>query len=198
MFLLHCIKQLYPIWDYFCSSKVRVVRPTFHCTVEPHYNEVLGTIKITLLYQVSHYIRVKKHRNIKSWDQQIYLVIRGFCYIRPLYNEVPLYIVFANPMMAMGEFFFLEGPLRSLLYMYNKSPLPQFWFTSTFIIRFLKAPKIHDYGWTKHFPPYYLRLLLVIPKVRILSRFVNPKMKCTFIRNWNKVCYSENHISFTD
>ena len=29
-----------------------------HDTVEPHYNEVLGTMKITLLYQVSHYIRV--------------------------------------------------------------------------------------------------------------------------------------------
>ena len=62
-------------------------------TVEPRYNEVLGTMKITLLhvYQVSHYIRVKKQINIKSWDQQNYLVIRGFCYIRPLYNEVPLY-----------------------------------------------------------------------------------------------------------
>ena len=59
-------------------------------TVEPRYNEVLGTMKITLLYQVSHYIRVQKQRNIKSWDQQTYLVIRGFCYIRPLYNEVPL------------------------------------------------------------------------------------------------------------
>ena len=32
----------------------------FANTVEPHYNEVLGTIKITLLYQVSHYMRVKK------------------------------------------------------------------------------------------------------------------------------------------
>ena len=60
-------------------------------TVEPRYNEVLGTMKITLLYQVSHYIRVKKQRNIKNWDQQNYLVIRGFCYIRPLYNKVPLY-----------------------------------------------------------------------------------------------------------
>ena len=49
-------------------------------------------MKITLLYQVSHYIRVKKKKNIKSWDQQNYLVIRGFCYIRPLYNEVPLYL----------------------------------------------------------------------------------------------------------
>ena len=119
-------------------------------------------MKITLLYQVSHYIRVKKQRNIKGsmtyapttnaparnanveayinpdpnpnpnpypalnqkpnhthesnsvfgevsmpeqlspehmschhikrWDQQNDLVIRGFCYIRPLYNEVPLYI----------------------------------------------------------------------------------------------------------
>ena len=60
-------------------------------TVEPCYNEVLGTMKITLLYQLSHYIRVEKQRTIKSWDQQNYLVIRGFCYIRPLYNEVPLY-----------------------------------------------------------------------------------------------------------
>ena len=32
-------------------------------TVEPHYNEVLGPMKITLLYQVSHYIRVK-HKGI--------------------------------------------------------------------------------------------------------------------------------------
>ena len=37
-------------------------------TVEPHYNEVLGTMKITLLYQVPHYIRVKKQRNITRWD----------------------------------------------------------------------------------------------------------------------------------
>ena len=62
-------------------------------TVEPCYNEVLGTIKITLLYQVSHYIRVRKQRNIKNWDQKDYLVIKGFSYIRPLYNEVPLYQV---------------------------------------------------------------------------------------------------------
>ena len=51
-------------------------------TVEPLYYEVLGTMKITLLYQVSHYIRVKKQRNINSWDQQNDLIIRGFCYIR--------------------------------------------------------------------------------------------------------------------
>ena len=59
-------------------------------TVEPRYNEVFGTMTVTLLYQASH-IRVKIQRNIKSWDQQTYLVIRGFCYFRPLYNEVPLY-----------------------------------------------------------------------------------------------------------
>ena len=35
-------------------------------------------MEITLLYQVSHYIRVKKQRNIMTWDQQNYLVIRGF------------------------------------------------------------------------------------------------------------------------
>ena len=73
--------------------------------MEPHYNEVLGTIKITLLYQVSHYIRVKKQRNIKSWDQQNYLVITGFCYIRPLYNEVPLYTVWKTWIYEGGRTF---------------------------------------------------------------------------------------------
>ena len=33
-------------------------------TVEPLYTEVLGTMKITLLYQVSHYIRGKKNKEI--------------------------------------------------------------------------------------------------------------------------------------
>ena len=84
---------LAPFWlsaDDFWSTRQEVER--FLNTVEPRYNEILGTMKITLLYQVSHYIRVKKQRNIKSRDQQNYLVIRGFCYIRPLYNEVPLYL----------------------------------------------------------------------------------------------------------
>ena len=35
-------------------------------TVEPRYNEVLGTMKITLLYHVSHYIRVKKIKKYKE------------------------------------------------------------------------------------------------------------------------------------
>ena len=49
-------------------------------------------MKITLLYiRFLTTIRVKKQRNIKSLDQQNDLVISGFCYIRPLYNEVPLY-----------------------------------------------------------------------------------------------------------
>ena len=83
----------FPLYMYYNQLTLCVV----YCvvchtiTVEPRYNEVLGTMKITLLYQVSHYIRVKKQRNMKSWDHQNDLVIRGFCYIRPLYNEVPLY-----------------------------------------------------------------------------------------------------------
>ena len=63
--------------------------PPNNNTVEPRYNEVLGTMKISLLYQVSHYIRVQKQRNIKSWDQQNDLVIRVLLYLT-LYNEVPL------------------------------------------------------------------------------------------------------------
>ena len=86
----------------------------FFNTVETRYNEILGTKKSCLLYQIQWnlvitrtlgpwklpcYIRFllisgwKNKRNTKSWDQQNYLVITGFCYIRPLYNEVPLYFV---------------------------------------------------------------------------------------------------------
>ena len=89
---------LYTDYNKLSDITNNILVPTsqgFCYTVEPRYNEVLGTMKITLLYQVSHYIRVKKQRNIKSWDQQNYLVIRGFCYIRHLYNEVPLYQVFS-------------------------------------------------------------------------------------------------------
>ena len=75
----------------WCKHKQGLRYKPWADTVEPRYNEVFGTMKITLLYQVSHYIRVKKQGNIKSWDPKSYLVIRGFCYIRPLYNEVPLY-----------------------------------------------------------------------------------------------------------
>ena len=74
-----------------------------HCTVEPRYNEDLETMKISL-YQG------KKKRKKKSWDQQNYLVIRGFCYIRPLYNEVPLYILTTTHAYANNKseyFYFL-------------------------------------------------------------------------------------------
>ena len=41
-------------------NRVLVVRLNNNNTVKPLYNDVLGTMKITLLYQVSRYIRVKK------------------------------------------------------------------------------------------------------------------------------------------
>ena len=53
-----------------------------HITVEPFYNEDLGTMKATLLYQVSHYIRVNKHNDIKRWNQQSNLVISGILLYR--------------------------------------------------------------------------------------------------------------------
>ena len=86
--------SVHPRISEICSEKNEAFNHTCifkGSTVEPLYNEGLGTMKITLLYQFSCYIRVKKHRNIKNWDQQNDLVIRGFCYIRPLYNKVSLY-----------------------------------------------------------------------------------------------------------
>ena len=63
----------------FFSSKID--------TVEPRYSEVLGTMKITLLYQVSHYIRVKKTKpeKYKELGPGKLVVIRGFCYISDLF-----------------------------------------------------------------------------------------------------------------
>ena len=55
------------MWKTGGNGEVRATEET--STVEPRYNEVLWTMKITLLYQVSHYIRVTKQRDIKSWDQ---------------------------------------------------------------------------------------------------------------------------------
>ena len=44
-------------------------------TVEPHYNEDLGTMKITLLYQVSRYIReTKQQRKIRAGTSKITLL----------------------------------------------------------------------------------------------------------------------------
>ena len=71
-------------------------------------------MKITLLYQVSHYIRVKKQRNVKSWDQQNYLVIRGFCYIRPVYNEVPLYSTVYCSKYALARDNYTSDDLKAL------------------------------------------------------------------------------------
>ena len=50
--------------------------------MEPFYNEDLGTMKATPLYQVSHYIRVNKHNDIKHWNQRNYLVISGILLYR--------------------------------------------------------------------------------------------------------------------
>ena len=50
------------------------------CTVEPRYNEVLGTMKITLLYQISHYIRVKNKELKETGPVKL-----------PCYNRVLLY-----------------------------------------------------------------------------------------------------------
>ena len=43
------------------ALRVHFPAHTIQNTVEPHYNKVLGTMKITLLYQVPHNIRVKKN-----------------------------------------------------------------------------------------------------------------------------------------
>ena len=64
-------------------------------TVEPRYNEVLGTTENCPCYiQVSALYQGKKTKKYKEQGLQQILPCykRVFAYIRPLYNEVPLYI----------------------------------------------------------------------------------------------------------
>ena len=60
-----------------------------------------GTMENYLFISVCQLVKQFLFFYVKSWDQQNYLVIRGFCYIRPLYNEVLLYYVFKQ-MGRMG------------------------------------------------------------------------------------------------
>ena len=67
-------------------------------TVEPRYNEDLGDHEnylVKLLCQVSHdhYVMGQKTDKYKELGpDKITLLYRGFCYIRPLCNDVPLYL----------------------------------------------------------------------------------------------------------
>ena len=66
-------------------------------TVETRYNEILGTEKFCLLYQIFCYISSKKtiqnKENIFIGTGEISLLYQVFCYIRSLYIEFPLYFV---------------------------------------------------------------------------------------------------------
>ena len=126
--------------------------------MEPRYNEVLGTIKITLLYQVSHYIRVKKQRNIKSWDQQNYLVIRGFCYIRPLYNKVPLYLLQDSSSHATFQAFwtaFLPGSSKDIES--TKKLFAALLPLSDISELSILTPNVGYYEWRHIYPPAHAR-----------------------------------------
>ena len=73
-------------------------------TVEPRYNEVLiGTMKITLLYQVSHYIRVKKLEI--QWN----LIIKRSDITKPSYKKVILLV----PILYISLFFYPD--MRNLI-----------------------------------------------------------------------------------
>ena len=80
------------IHNLFCDSEIclKLLINLNECTlvnpytVEPCYNMDLGTMKFTFRFLIILELK-------ESWDQQNNLVIRGFCEIQPLYNEVLLY-----------------------------------------------------------------------------------------------------------
>ena len=85
------------------------------------YNEVFGTMTISLLYQVSHYIRVKKPKKYKEVgpaELPSYKRVLFNINIRPLYNEVPLYYVdpyWTLPHLDLASRGFNVVPLVSVL-----------------------------------------------------------------------------------
>ena len=63
----------------------------FGSTVKPHYNENLGAMKITLLFQVLCYMYIGVKTKQKDGTSKITLLKEGLVInIQPLYNEVPL------------------------------------------------------------------------------------------------------------
>ena len=76
----------------------------------------------------------EKKRNIKSCDQLNHLVVRGFSYIRPLYNEVPLYMLdlyltsfcACNNVHGMdflfGKYWAMPGTFRHFRSLINHTP----------------------------------------------------------------------------
>ena len=106
-----------------------------------------GTMKITLLYQVSRYIRVKNTKKYKELGPAKWpCYIRGFCYIRPLYNEVPLYMhvlcTCISIVSVLCLFVCLFVSIRCLLYVFLQLRTrrePRFCM--------LPLPKTHSSNW---------------------------------------------------
>ena len=82
MWAFVCMPRAYYVWFYECVYKCITY------TVEPRYNKVLGglgAMKIPLLYQVSHYIRVKQQRHKELGPAKL-----------PCYKRVLLYMYLFN------------------------------------------------------------------------------------------------------
>ena len=100
---MHPVQPINSIYQYYWKTKKSKHKQRYH--------EGISIIQWNLVITRSLgpwilpcYIRVKK-RNIKNWDQQNYLVRWGFCYIRPLYNEVPLYLWLWPPPRYFGNIY---------------------------------------------------------------------------------------------
>ena len=97
----------------------------------PSYDD--NYLKLEALYSGTMKMFVMKmlviQRNIKSWDQQNYPVIREFCYIRPLYNEVPLYFIFLLE-HDWNQWSMTEIRLKSVEHDWNQTEISGAWLKS--------------------------------------------------------------------
>ena len=94
-------------------------------TVEPHYNGVLGTIKITLLYQVSHNIRVKTNKYKELGPANLPCYKRVLSYPTSFHCTYPyFYIWIMEESSLLKECTSLHQPeARSAFSLFNYVPL---------------------------------------------------------------------------
>ena len=129
-------------------------------TVEPSSNK---DHENCLLYQVSHYIRVKKQRNIKSLDQQNYLFLGGYCYIwSPEWSSTELAIHSHTPQPFFKLITGLFSTCKSNFNIFNGCKFSEI-LVSLFMC-ILNSPLVHKMGaqWVLPCIPYHAIYFIVL------------------------------------
>ena len=84
--------------------------------MEPHYNEILGTMKITLLYQVSHFISGYKNKELqRAGTSIITLLEEGFVISDLFITRFHCIIKMLSVKRALTDFFYSKSEIKTRL-----------------------------------------------------------------------------------